>query len=208
MKVKWLFLLLAVFLSGCASTLTQDLWPPAAEQPRYRVDVLSSGLHSFILVHPTPEEPPVYKEYGFAEQAWDLEYKRGIFGAFRALFWPTKSVVEIKSFNSYDSVDKTGKKRSWHFALTKKGRDALIESLHAWYDPSKVVEIEGSPDNEQYYRGIDSYYIFRGCHHYTAEALKIAGIPMRPWWAFQKGLLGIQLTHAEKMQKKQGITIS
>jgi hypothetical protein len=171
------------------------------------MDVIASGLHTFVVIHPAPHEGSAgFREYGFAEKAWYLEGRQGIQGAIRALFWPTDSVVEVKKLAEADfKPDPEREMRIWRFVITEEGRDAMMRFLQSWYDPAKVIEVT---DDAEYYSGRYAYHLFRGCHHYTARALRAAGLPIRPWWAFSRSLIAVQLDWAQRLQTEAGIEVN
>lgn len=197
---RFLFVLFISGFYGCAAAPVHHLWPPQPQQTSYRADVVAKGIHTFVVIYPDPEREPLnYRVYGFAEKGWYLEERQGITGAFRALFWPTDSVVEVRTspepVDPYEDEEK--KIRVWQFALSQEGRQAMIEFLESWYEKEDLLKVSGPV---RYYSSRHSYHLFRGCHHYTAKALRAGGLPIRPWWAFSQSLIEIQLNRIEKLQ--------
>lgn len=193
------FLIIFIFsLYGYAAASTDYLWPLSAKEDPYRVDVIASGRHTFIRVHPGPGEDPLnYREYGFAEKGWYLEGRQGVTGAVRALFWPTDSVVEVKRVSLSDHA-RVGEKgvRIWRFSLSRTGRDAMIDFLESWMDRNALLEVH---PKARYYSGRHAYHLFRGCHQYTAGALRAGGLPLQSWWAFSRPLIAVQLDRVERL---------
>ena len=186
-------------MAGCSATPVEGLWPPADHQVRHRIDVIRRGIHTFILIYPSKEDRSFYREYGFAEKGWYLEGRQGNSGIVRSLFWPTDSVIEIKGERThYVSLNPEKEVGRWTFYVTSRGRQAMIQYLESWYDPQDLLQ---SLNGTQYYSGRYSYHFFRGCHHYTAGALRAGGLPVQPWWAFNEHLMVIQLDRAKQIEK-------
>ncbi len=145
--------------------------------------------------------PHVYEEWGYAERAWYLEGKTGVTGVVRALFWPTEGVVEV---GNYDRVwaDRTPQPPSdlFTFRLTEEGYWRLRRHLHATLLNDEPVT---SFRQSVFYPAKRSYHLFYTCHQYAAHALREAGLPISPFWAFNRTSLTWQLRRAARLHEEQ-----
>jgi len=143
---------------------------------------------------------PLYEEWEFCEKAWYLEGSQGFFGVLRALFWPTESAVrDRKSPLAPWELYPPPETCRWTYILSEKG----FRAMEAYLESEKgdaFVEYPG------WYRGQRSYHLFFHCHHFTASALRAAGLPIRPWWAFTAWMLEIQLDRIQSFHEEAGIS--
>ncbi len=197
----WLLVGVSVLSSGCATPVS-GLWPPEPGTPSHAIIVSVDTWHAMIALpaksvaegRPTEQK---YEEWGYAEEAWYLEGRQGISGILRALFWPSAGVVEI---GHYDQVwsERTPQPpaEKFTFHLTDEGfarlRDFLRSTIAA---PTPIVEAGGS----RFFPGSPSYHVFHQCHHYSARALREAGLPVSVFWALTRRMFSAQLRRAEGM---------
>ncbi|MBX3303567.1 MAG: DUF2459 domain-containing protein [Nitrospira sp.] len=142
-----------------------------------------------------------YEEWGYAEQAWYLEGKTGVSGVVRALFWPTQGIVEI---GHYERVwtERTPQPPSdlFSFRLSEEGYQRLRQHLHATLLIEEPVAILGQ---SVFYPAKRSYHLFHTCHQYAALALREAGLPVSPFWAFNRTSLVWQLRRAAQLSQER-----
>jgi hypothetical protein len=137
------------------------------------------------------------EEWGYAERSWYLEGKTGVSGVVRALFWPTEGVVEV---GQYDRVwaERTPQPPSdlFSFRLTEEGYQRFQQHLRATLLSEKPVVSFGQ---SVFYPAKRSYHLFHTCHQFAALALREAGLPISPFWAFNRTSLVWQLRRAVKL---------
>lgn len=144
-----------------------------------------------------------YEEWGYAEQAWYLEGRTGLTGIIRALFWPTEGIVEV---GHHDKLwaERTPQPPSalFRFDLNEEGYRRLRKHLRATVAGAEPI---ASTDGSQFYPAIRAYHLFHTCHQYAAEALREAGLPVSPFWAFGRSSLAMQLRRAEEIAGKGAV---
>lgn len=194
-----------VLLSACASPV-EGLWPPPPESVQHTVFVSIDTWHAMIAFqNDTPDAsrftPHAYEEWGYAEHAWYLEGKTGLTGIARALFWPTQGVVEV---GHYDRVwaARTPQPPSdlFTFHLTEEGYERLRRHLHTTLLNDEPV---ASFRQSSFYPAKRFYHLFHTCHQYAALALREAGLPISPFWAFNRTSLAWQLRRAAGLSTEQ-----
>lgn len=197
-----------VLLSACASPV-EGLWPPPPEAGTKTIAVSLDTWHAMIAFpgnNGTDEsalgsQRTYYEEWGYAERAWYLEGKRGMSGVARALFWPTEGVVEV---GHYDRVwaERTPQPPSelFSFRLTEESYRLLRRHLQATLLSGEPVALFGQ---SAFYPAKRSYHLFHTCHQYAAHALREAGLPLSPFWAFSRTSLAWQLQHAARIAAEQ-----
>jgi hypothetical protein len=160
----------------------------------------SDQLSAFSLKEGNPPQH-LFEEWGYAERAWYLEAKTGLSGIIRALFWPTEGVVEV---GHYDRVwaQRTPQPPSdvFSFRLSEEGYQRLRRHLHATLLSEDPVASFGQ---SVFYPAKRSYHLFHTCHQYAALALREAGLPVSPFWAFNRATLAWQLRRAIRIIEEQ-----
>jgi hypothetical protein len=210
-----------VLLTACASPV-EGLWPPAPGSTAQTIIVSLDTWHAMIAFpiqqedsaqpsafsseegissqHSSLRTLPLYEEWGYAERAWYLEGKTGLTGVLRALFWPTEGAVER---GRYDRVwaERTPQPPSdlFSFRLTEEGYQRLRRHLHTTLLSEEPVASFGQ---SMFYPAKRSYHLFHTCHQYAAHALREAGLPISPFWAFNRTSLAWQLQHAARPLEK------
>jgi hypothetical protein len=210
-----------VLLSACASPV-EGLWPPSPDSPARTIFVSLDTWHAMIAFSESEQpaasneqedpqarssSPPSYQlsairhslfeEWGYAERAWYLEGQTGLTGIVRALFWPTEGVVEV---GHYDRVwaDRTPQPPSelFVFRVSEEGYGRLRKHLRSTI---AGVEPVARIDRATFYSAGRSYHLFHTCHQYAAHALREAGLPISPSWAFNRTSLAWQLRRAARI---------
>lgn len=196
-------LLLAV---GCASPV-QELWPPAKGAPAHTIIVSVDTWHAMIAFPQVSAEANsrdasrvtrhAFEEWGYAERAWYLEGQMGFTGAIRALFWPTQGVVEVGHYSHVWS-DRTPQPPAerFTFRLSEEGYLRLRQHLQGTKASAEPVL---TTDGSRFYPANRSYHVFHQCHHYSARALREAGLPISTFWAMTRRMFAAELRRAERI---------
>ncbi|HSA87556.1 MAG TPA: DUF2459 domain-containing protein [Nitrospira sp.] len=203
-----------MLLSACASPV-KSLWPVPPESAAHTMYVSIDTWHAMIAFPTQPEGSDqlsafsiegntpqhLFEEWGYAERAWYLEGKTGLSGIIRALFWPTEGVVEV---GYYDRVwaERTPQPPSaiFSFRLSEEGYQRLRRHLHATLLSEDPVASFGQ---SVFYPAKRSYHLFHTCHQYAALTLREAGLPVLPFWAFNRTSLAWQLRRAARLVEEQ-----
>ena len=142
----------------------------------------------------------LYEEWGYAERAWYLEDQRGLSGIVRALFWPTEGVVEV---GHYDRVwaDRTPQPPSelFMFRVSDEGYQRLRRHLRGTISVETPIASVGQ---STFYPAVPSYHLFYTCHQFAAHALREAGLPISPFWAFNRTSLAWQLRRTTQIAEQ------
>ena len=195
----------ATLLSACASPV-EGLRPTTADSPDRAIFVSLDTWHAMIAFatdthDSSPLTPHAYEEWGYAERAWYLEDKRGLSGIIGALFWPTEGVVEV---GHYDRVwvDRTPQPPAelFVFPVSDEGYQRLRRHLRGTISVETTLASVG---HSGFYPAVRSYHLFHTCHQYAAHALREAGLPISPFWAFNRTSLAWQLRRAVRPIEKQ-----
>lgn len=219
-----IFVALAL-LSGCAARPVPGVWPPAPGSPAVPVVLAVTGLHAIIIykVEPQPDAAtpdaaaspalpnatlspaasatpagkpkppaPVYREWEFAAKAWYLEGRRGWTEAARSLFlFPPSGVGRADHDAPVWERRSDLIYRRWTLLLTPEGFARMTAMLEA--DRGEPIEgYTGWCESRRHYS------VFHNCNHFAADALRAAGLPIRPRTAFTAGSLERQLARAAK----------
>ena len=193
--------LFAVVLScaGCASPI-EGLWPPPAGAPTRRIEVALDAWHSVIGVWPESdprgEQPLRKREWGYADRDYYLEGNDGVSGCCGALFWPTAAVLRVAKAGESMAETPDEPARRWNFELTVAGHRRLL----AFLEEEKVDgQVFSRRLGSEWFAARYSYHAFHHCNHWTARALRAAGLPV--WSSY--GLFGWSL--AAQLDRAQGL---
>lgn len=185
-----------LLLSACASPV-EGLWPAAPETETRTISVSLDTWHAMIAL-PSERQAAGFEEWGYAERAWYLEDRRGVSGILRALLWPTEGVVEV---GGYERVwaNRTPQPPSelFTFRVSEEGYRRLHRHLRSTLSSAVSVASFGQ---SEFYPASRSYHLFHTCHQYAAQALREAGLPLSPSWAFNRTSFAWQLQRATKME--------
>ena len=190
-SLAWLVCVFIVFFHGCAAPV-QELWPPQEGAPGRTIVVSLDTWHAMIAFaledpqhsnaradsRPTVlmDRKTAFEEWGYAEQAWYLEGRRGITGAVRALFGPSQGVVEVGLHDRIWAA-RTPQPPSdvFVFRLSETGYQRLRKHLRATIAASEPLLTAGG---SRVYPAMRSYHLFHQGHQYAALALREAGLPL------------------------------
>jgi hypothetical protein len=192
--------LVAAACGGCASPV-EGLWPPEPGAASHRITVSVDDWHSVIGIWPEGDsrgaEPSDLREWGYAERAYYHEGSMGSCGSLRAMLWPTEGVVVVHDEGRpMEEWSPDPPVRSWTFELTPEGHRALRAHLEGTLgSDTPFAEERGA----LWYEADRSYHAFHHCHHWTADALRAAGLPVTSFWAPFKWSLESQLDRAADM---------
>jgi hypothetical protein len=153
------------------------------------------------LQHSALSSQHLYDEWGYAERAWYLEGKTGVSGIVRALFWPTEGVVEV-GHSDRVWAERTPQPPSelFVFRVSDEGYRRLRLHLRGTISVNAQVASVGQ---STFYPAVRSYHLFHTCHQYAAQALREAGLPISPFWAFNRTSLAWQLRRAARLSGEQ-----
>ncbi len=219
----WVLVSLMALMLGCA-TPGSELWPPRPGDASHTVLVSLDTWHAMIafprttsqslVLSPESSDPTsqssvlnpqshVYEEWGYAEQGWYIENRQGVSGVLRSLFWPSPGVVEVGHHSEIWS-ERTPQPPAdrFTFRLSEKGYLRLQRYLRAAIADTKPLL---TAEESTFYLATSSYHLFHHCHHYTARALREAGLPISVFWAFNRGSFSLQLQRAERMAAEEGL---
>jgi uncharacterized protein DUF2459 len=200
-----------LLLSACVSPV-EGLWPPAQDLFARTVIVSLDTWHAMIAFPREYETEDsalrsqhLFEEWGYAERAWYLEGRTGLTGILLALFWPTEGVIEV---GHYDRVwaERTPQPPSdfFSFRLTEEGHKRLRRHLQATLLSEEPVVSFGQ---SLFYSAKHSYHLFHTCHQYAAQALRKAGLPVSPFWAFNRTSLAWQLRRVARLNEERQIEV-
>jgi hypothetical protein len=197
-RVLRLVVLPLAALLGCAQPVA-GLWPPGPGEATHEIVVSTDAWHSVVAL---PRERPggPVEEWGYADKAHYLEGHDGVLGTLDALFVPGAAVVVVTHADriwAERSPQPPG--RSWTFALMDAGYAGLLGFLHGELASPEVISDRNGAD---WYDAKSSYHAFHHCHHWTAAALREAGLPVWPAYALFKWSLEAQLDRAEEIARQ------
>jgi uncharacterized protein (TIGR02117 family) len=191
---------LALLCTGCLGP-KKKLFPPAAGEPRKTIHVISHGWHASVIVSradiPTNIWPAQrdFAEFESIEVGWgdDGFYRAdkitlGI--TFKALFWPTPSVLHVVGFNGPPEREYPDSKVI-RVELSQEGFKELcnyMDRAHAQTPAGQAIPLgTGLYGTSEFYRANGSYYFPKTCNSWTASALRSAGCPITPLWSITSG---------------------
>lgn len=183
----------ALFFSSCASP-PKGLFPPGEGEPTKPVYVINNGWHaSFVVkqedipaeVWPERNDFPdaTYLEVGWGDKDYYMSPGFNLWYAFKALFWPTASVLHIVGFS--DPIEGFfPESEVIRIDLSLDGFERLCKYVHESY----AHDARGNPipvgpglyENSLFYLSEEKYHLFKTSNVWTAKALQSAGVPVRP----------------------------
>lgn len=179
-----------LLVGGCAS-VPRPAWPPKPGEPIAHVTVYADHFHSVLAL---PREPKGYEEWAFGERIWFYDEKGKhrmeklreacytCLDGMRALVWPNIGVIEIsRADDTYlaRNKDHLGSLRAWQIPVSPAGLAAMRKYLDGTIGSHKEIYTDGW---QVYYPSAARYHLFHTCHHFAAQALLEAGVPIHPGW--------------------------
>jgi len=155
------------------------------ERDRYHTAiVVSSQLVRELAVELVPvlNNQPLVR-FGWGDRGYYGAAQKNVGKAFKALFLPTRSVMEVSTFNNLAEVGDSV------IALSLKDLDVgklltFISNSFNW-DTAGLPILERTEANGfRYYRARGIYHMFKNCNNWTAKALKRSGVRIRYLLAF------------------------
>lgn len=202
------FLLGMLLAAGCAAPMAESYRPAQGERPR-SVLIANHGWHSAIVIKKADASEMVlpevrdFPEAEFLEIGWgDRDYYQapdpGLGLALKAAFWSSGSVLHVAGFKG---AAETYFPRSEIFEifLSDKAFQRLIQFIADTFsrpDAATAPPVETRPGlypNSRFYPAAGRFHLFRTCNTWVAEALRAAGLPIAPAYAFTAGNLGYQV---------------
>lgn len=211
--IRAILIATAVLLAGYALSLhlgghaapVRGLWPPKDDEERFKIIVFADGLHSEIGIWPKddPEgkHPDRLVSWSYGEKKYYLERKTGVRGKLRAMLIPTEGVVRVHGVGWRFRDSQSLPEETWTFYVSRQGHNRLLAHVRAERASTTAVS---STKNSEWYPAKRSYHAFHNCHHWTARALREAGLPIWFTHSFFRWSLERQLDRAERMSVLRG----
>ena len=200
-------LLLVVLLAcGCAGPIAELQRRAEGEKVR-SVLVVNHGWHSAIVTKKADISERVLPEIGnfpeaeFLEIGWgDRDYYQasdpGLGLAFKAAFWSSGSILHVAGFKGA-AEDYFPQAEIFEVFLSEEAFQRLIEFIAGTFSrPDAAAPVETRPGlypNSRFYPATGSFHLFRTCNTWVAQALRSAGLPIAPAYAFTAGNLSSQV---------------
>ena len=181
----------------------KELWPPPAGAKTHTIRVSVDRWHSMIAVAHNDTssargDAQLWEEWGYAEKGYYLEGDTGCSGTLWALFVPSAGVVQVThTRTAWSERTPQPPARSWTFRLSETGYERLCDFLEREKKSAEVISTAGG---YSWYRADESYHVFHHCYHWTARALRAAGLPVWSFYAPLKSCLEAQLNRALTFQ--------
>ena len=189
--------LLLMCLVGCDSP-DSELWPPKKNETKI-IYVTSDGFHT-ALVFPELQKSR-YVSWAYAEEAWYLENSTGCWGGGRALFLPSRAVLEKRLLKSKPVTHE--KLKVWKFHVSDAGFFKMKNYVHQLKETER--SFKATNKSVSYYYTNDSYHIFNTCHGFTADVLKKGGLPLSNWWMIEDEDIVEELNKIQKWHLKKNL---
>ncbi len=192
-------LLCAVIIlsSGCAGSVA-GLYPPGEGEAVKSIYVVSHGWHTGVVVRRQDIPDGVWPEHHdfadseYVEVGWgDRDFYRapeatsGL--ALKAVFWPTSSVLHIVGVDDSRERVPPGSEIV-KIDLSDRGHTELstfIQDAYARDERGRAIPLGPGPGrNSRFYLASEKYYLLKTCNNWTARALRSAGLPITPLYAF------------------------
>jgi len=189
--------------TGCAQPIA-GLWPPPEGSPSHRVVVSVDSWHSVVGIYPRAaagrEGTADLEEWSYAERQYYLEGNSAFSGSMRAVFWPSAGVVQVhRGGPPYSERAPQLPVQQWTFQLGDEGFQRLLEWLHASRASAEPISAQAG---SLWYEASSSYHGFHQCHHWTANALRAAGLPVWSFYAFTRRGLETQLDRCAEIARE------
>jgi uncharacterized protein (TIGR02117 family) len=204
MKVALVGLLL--LLTACSAPI-MEINSHAAGENAKRVFVVHNNWHAALIIrkadltHGTVPESNQFPEAEYLEMSWgDRDYfpatEEGVGLALRAAFWSRGSVLHVVGFKG--SVrDNFSDGEIIEIAVSREAFQRLSQFVSRSFsreDPSIPAQSQpGLVSYSRFYPAVGRFSILRTCNTWIAEALKSAGLDIRPGYVVTAASLARQL---------------
>lgn len=184
-------LLFAASLAGCASGT-----PPAGRgmgEAAVSIYVVSHGWHTGIALARADVSPArwpesahfanaAYVEAGWGDRDFYMAPGFNAWYGFKALFWPTASVVHVAAFNAHPAREFPASEVI-ELRVTREGLDGLLDYIGASFERRARGAVAPLGRGQYglasaFYPSHEKFHLFKTCNVWTARALRAAGIPI------------------------------
>jgi hypothetical protein len=165
-----------------SQALLNSIW---VERDRYHTAiVLSSQLVRDLSVEllPVLNDRPLVR-FGWGDRGYYGASHKSFFKALNALCLPTRSVMEVSTFDKLSDVGE----RIVQLNLDDLGVQKLLAFIvksFTWDSSGLPILERVSVNGFHYYDARGVYHMFKNCNNWTAKALKLSGLKVRYWRAF------------------------
>src|SRR5579884_3294351 len=205
LRLAFASLFLVLLGAGCVSP-DRSLFPPQPGQPTKTVYVIRRHVHTGVIVRAADIPPGVWPEHKLFPNAEYLEVGWGDTKGYRypwtspvvvrALTASEGSVLLIHAFSQPVTEEYTGIARQIvEVKLSEPGFARMCEFIQKTYilDASgKPIRLESSRRDQVFFKATGHYSAFHNCNNWTAKALRTAGCPTTPRFAFLPTLVMFQ----------------
>jgi len=165
-----------------SDVITDTIW---VERDRYHTAIVFSTQLVRELAEellPVLNEQPLVR-FGWGDRGYYGTPQKNLYKVLKALFLPTKSVMEVSGFDKLSDVGDS------IIALPLNNLD--VKKLITFVSDSFTWDLSGKPILERtelngfrYYSAQGVYHMFKNCNNWTAKALRNSGLQVRYSLAF------------------------
>lgn len=199
---------------ACARPIAELYFGGEGEKAR-SVFVVNHGWHSAIVIKKAdiPEAilPEVrdfldaeYLEIGWGDWDYYQAPEPGLGLALRAAFWSSRSVLHVAGFKGAAESYFRGSEVV-EIVLSDEAFQRVLQFVSDTFSRSDVAApFEARPGlypNSRFYSARGRFHLFRTCNTWVAEALRSAGLPIRPAYAVTAGNLSYQVKNFGAVKK-------
>ena len=162
--------------------LANSIW---VERDHYHTAiVLSSQLVREVAAEllPVLNDRPLVR-FGWGDRGYYGATEKNFYKAFSALCLPTRSVMEVSTFEKLADVGERLIQLHLDESGVKKLLDFISDSF-TWDGHGRPILDRVSVNGFHYYDARGVYHMFKNCNNWTAKALKQSGLKVRYWRAF------------------------
>jgi uncharacterized protein (TIGR02117 family) len=189
-----LLLCLTTLLQGCATSANER-----GAQGEIPVYVVTHGWHAGIAMHATeidfarwrPLPHPAgarYLEVGWGDRDYYPAPGFNAWYAFKALFWPTASVLHVTGFDEPPGR-RFPESEVVELRLSRAGFERLLAYIAASFEPDAAPIAPSLYATGAFYPSREKFHLFKTCNVWVARALREAGIEVRSSIT-REGLMG------------------
>lgn len=159
-------------------------------------EVIAGGLSDLPLYYSNAE----YYEFGWGDSGFYQNPDITISLGAKALFWPTDSVMHVVAVQRHP-IDYFAHSTVIELNLNRSQIDLMVEFIASSFavdDNGLWRRIgRGLYGQSRFFHGKGYYYGLYTCNSWTAEALKVAGVPMNQWFSLTSGSVTLQVKQAK-----------